>query len=186
MIRCVTILMLALGLGACASTAPTVHYYSLGLPQAQTLPARAPEHELRLAPLSISGQIDSVSLVYELEGHELTFTERHRWAGTLDDQLEQLTISGLSSRLPGWALRDNGGKGNRLSIRLQQFAGRHDGMAVLAGRWRLEGEDGRVLLERPFSQVRPLPADGYNALVGELAKGWNQLLDEIAAEVIRD
>ncbi|MBZ6074177.1 PqiC family protein [Aeromonas schubertii] len=184
MTRRMTILLLALGLGACSANVPTVHYYSLGLPQGKAL-STAPRHELRLAPLSISEQVDSVSLVYELEGHELTFTERHRWAGTLDDQLEQLTLSGLSSRLPGWALRESGGSGNRLAIRLQQFAGRHDGMAVLSGRWSLEAADGRVLLDRPFSQVRPLPADGYNALVGELAKGWNQLLDEIASEVVR-
>ena len=35
----------------------------------------------------------------------------------------------------------------------------------------------------PFQQVRVLPEDGYGSLVSELGQGWQQLLDQIAAEV---
>ncbi|EQB2600218.1 PqiC family protein [Aeromonas salmonicida] len=175
-----------LGLLAGCSSAPTaLHYYSL---DAEALPAAAvtaqPQHQLVLRPVVLSGQLDRVSLVYQLEGNELHFAEYHRWAGFLDAQLNQLTLSGLSSRLPGWVVRQDGArKGPVLSISVERFQGRHDGRAVLSGRWRLLTEEGTVLRDVPFQQVRVLPADGYGSLVSELGQGWQQLLDQIAAEV---
>lgn len=185
MIRRPLILLLALGLMACGSTPPAIHYYSLTQGAGTTASGGVPQHELRFAPLVLSDQIDSINLVYELQGQELQFAERHRWAGTLDNQLEQLTQEGLSARLPGWVVREEGGEGNRLAIRIQQFGGRFDGKAVVSGRWRLTAPDGKVLLERPFREERTLPADGYNALVGELSLGWGKVLDGIAHEVAR-
>ena len=43
--------------------------------------------------------------------------------------------------------------------------------------------EGTVLRDVPFQQVRVLPEDGYGSLVSELGQGWQQLLDQIAAEV---
>ena len=175
-----------LGLLAGCSSAPTaLHYYSL---DAEALPAAAvtaqPQHQLVLRPVALSGQLDRVSLVYQLEGNELHFAEYPRWAGFLDAQLNQLTLSGLSSRLPGWVVRQDGArKGPVLSISVERFQGRHDGRAVLSGRWRLLTEEGTVLRDVPFQQARVLPADGYGSLVSELGQGWQQLLDQIAAEV---
>ncbi|MFQ2189990.1 PqiC family protein [Aeromonas jandaei] len=172
-------------LAGCSGTQPALHYYSLAADSQQ--PAAAPvtpQHQLVLRPIALAGQLDRISLVYQLEGQELHFTEYHRWAGSLDDQLNQLTLNGLSSRLPGWVVRQDGGrKGPVLTILVERFQGRHDGRAVLSGRWRLLAEDGSVLREAPFNQVRVLPADGYNALVSELGLGWQQLLDQIADEV---
>ena len=69
-----------------------------------------PQHQLVLRPVALSGQLDRMSLVYQLEGNELHFAEYHRWAGSLDAQLNQLTLSGLSSRLPGWVVRQDGAR----------------------------------------------------------------------------
>ncbi|MGL5225212.1 MAG: PqiC family protein [Aeromonas sp.] len=172
-------------LAGCSSSQPTLHYYTLN---AQTPPPAAPpvqpQHQLVLTPVTLASQLDRVSLVYQLDGQELYFTEYNRWAGALDDQLNQLTINGLSARLPGWVVRqDNARKGPVLTILVERFQGSHDGRAVLSGRWRLLSEDGTVLRDVPFSQERVLPADGYNALVGELGAGWQQLLEQIASSV---
>ncbi|MGY4026725.1 PqiC family protein [Aeromonas rivuli] len=173
------------GLLAGCSSAPALHYYSLdadGTPQAA--PVSRPQHQLVLRPVQLSDQLDNVSLVYQLEGKELLFTEYQRWAGSLDGQLNQLTQNGLSARLPGWVVRQDGARqGPVLNISVQRFQGRFDGRAVLSGRWRLLAEDGRVLQDNPFHMERVLPADGYGALVGELGMGWQQLLDQIAAEL---
>lgn len=175
-----------LGLLAGCSAAPTsLHYYSLDT-GSQPVPAAVaqPQHQLVLRPVILSGQLDRMSLVYQLEGNELHFAEYHRWAGSLDAQLDQLTLAGLSSRLPGWVVRQDGArKGPVLSISVERFQGRHDGRALLSGRWRLLTEEGVVLRDVPFQQVRVLPADGYGTLVDELGQGWQQLLDQIAAEV---
>ncbi|MGL4468677.1 MAG: PqiC family protein [Aeromonas hydrophila] len=175
-----------LGLLAGCSSAPTqLHYYSLDAEAQQPATVVAqPQHQLVLKPVSLSGQLDRMSLVYQLEGKELHFAEYHRWAGSLDAQLDQLTLNGLSSRLPGWVVRQDGArKGPVLTIAVERFQGRHDGRAVLSGRWRLLTEEGTVLRDVPFQQVRVLPADGYGTLVSELGAGWQQLLDQIAAEV---
>lgn len=180
------ILTLALlGLLAGCSSQPSLHYYSLDADNQQPVTAPAqPQHQLVLRPVALASQLDRISLVYQLEGQELHFTEYHRWAGALDDQLNQLTLNGLSTRLPGWVVRQDGArKGPVLTILVERFQGRHDGSAVLSGRWRLLAEDGTVLRDTPFRQERVLPADGYNALVNELGQGWQQLLDQIAAEV---
>lgn len=182
--RRVLVPLIALALGACSATTPAIHFYSLSQGSSSHVNnSVVPQRELQLAPLTLSDQIDSVNLVYELPGHELQLAEQNRWAGTLDNQLEQLTLEGLSARLPGWVIREEGGKGPRLSLRVQQFAGRYDGKALVTVRWRLIGEDGKVLLDKLFQSERPLPTDGYNALVGELASSWSALLDDVAKGV---
>ncbi|MNP54904.1 hypothetical protein D3C76_1495030 [compost metagenome] len=79
--------------------------------------------------------------------------------------------------------QDGARKGPVLTISVERFQGRHDGRALLSGRWRLLTEEGVVLRDVPFQQERVLPADGYGALVDELGQGWQQLLDQIAADV---
>jgi len=162
-----------LGLLAGCSSAPTaLHYYSLDAEAQQpTIMTAQPLHQLVLKPVSLSGQLDRMSLVYQLEGKELHFAEYHRWAGSLDAQLDQLTLNGLSSRLPGWVVRQDGArKGPVLTISVERFQGRHDGRAVLSGRWRLLTEEGTVQRDVPFQQVRVLPEDGYGS--SSASWGW--------------
>ncbi|EKP0309114.1 membrane integrity-associated transporter subunit PqiC [Aeromonas veronii] len=172
-------------LAGCSSGQTSMHYYSLnGDSQPPQATLAQPQHQLVLRPVALASHLDRISLVYQLEGQELHFTEYHRWAGPLDDQLNQMTFNGLSSRLPGWVVwQDGARKGPVLAILVERFQGRHDGRAVLSGRWRLLAEDGTVLRDTPFHQERVLPADGYNAMVNELGQGWQQLLDQIANEV---
>lgn len=172
-------------LAGCGSVPASLHYYSLDA-GSQPAPSQAsqPQHQLVLRPITLAGQLDRVSLVYQLVGNELHFAEYHRWAGSLDAQLNQLTLAGLSSRLPGWVVRQDGArKGPVLTISVERFQGREDGRALLSGRWRLLTEEGVVLRDVPFQQERVLPADGYGTLVDELGQGWQQLLDQIAADV---
>ena len=59
-----------LGLLTGCSTAPTaLHYYSLDaeIPQSNSVTAQ-PRHQLVLRPVALSGQLDRMSLVYQLEG----------------------------------------------------------------------------------------------------------------------
>ncbi|MBV7598524.1 ABC-type transport auxiliary lipoprotein family protein [Aeromonas encheleia] len=172
-------------LAGCGSAPTSLHYYSLDTDnQPAPTVAAQPQHQLVLRPVALSGQLDKASLVYQLAGNELHFAEYHRWAGSLDGQLNQLTLNGLSSRLPGWVIRQDGArKGPVLTISVERFQGRHDGRAVLSGRWRLLTEEGTVLRDMPFQQVRVLPDDGYGPLVDELGQGWQQLLDQIAADL---
>ncbi|MGL5949186.1 MAG: PqiC family protein [Aeromonas sp.] len=172
-------------LTGCASPAPTLHHYALDAkaPLAASA-ASTPSRSLTLRPIVLSSQLDRISLVYQLEGQELHFAEFHRWAGALDDQLNQLTQNGLSRRLPGWAVQgSNQAQAPQLSIHVERFQGRHDGRALLSGRWQLTNAQGQLLKTATFASERALPDDGYNVLVAELGQGWQVLLDEIAQEI---
>ena len=108
--RMLTLALLGL-LAGCGSAPTTLHYYSLDADTAPSSVTTAqPQHQLVLRPVALSGQLDRMSLVYQLEGKELHFAEYHRWAGSLDAQLNQLTLNGLSSRLPGWVVRQDGAR----------------------------------------------------------------------------
>ena len=117
-------------------------------------PSAQLQHQLVLRPSPCPGQLDRMSLVYQLEGKELHFAEYHRWAGFPMPSLNQLTLNGLSSRLPGlagWCVRTGPARACAEPSR-RAFPGRHDGRALLAsGRWRLLTE-GRV--ERCFPSSR--------------------------------
>ena len=112
------ILTLALlGLLAGCSSQPSLHYYSLDADSQQPVTAPTqPQHQLVLRPVVLASQLDRISLVYQLEGQELHFTEYHRWAGSLDDQLNQVTMNGLSARLPGWVVRQDGARHVALAL----------------------------------------------------------------------
>ena len=108
--RMLTLALLGL-LAGCGSAPTTLHYYSLDADTAPSSVTTAqPQHQLVLRPVALSGQLDRMSLVYQLEGKELHFAEYHRWAGSLGAQLNQLTLNGLSSRLPGWVVRQVGAR----------------------------------------------------------------------------
>ena len=124
-----------LGLLAGCSSAPTqLHYYSLDAEAQQARgggSAAAPAGAQAGVPFRPAGS-DEPGL--SAGGQELHFAEYHRWAGSLDAQLDQLTLNGLSSRLPGWVVRQDGArKGPVLTISVERFQGRHDGRAVLSG-----------------------------------------------------
>ncbi|MFW6345979.1 MAG: PqiC family protein, partial [Halomonas sp.] len=72
----------------------------------------------------------------------------------------------------------------RLTLEVDRFQGRHDGLAVIGGRWRLEAADGTLLAMDGLRAEVALAADGYPALVRALGQGWDAVADDLA-EAIR-
>ena len=71
-------------LTGCSAAPTTLHYYSLDaeIPQSNSVTAQ-PRHQLVLRPVALSGQLDRMSLVYQLEGANCTLPSiiagRARW-----------------------------------------------------------------------------------------------------------
>lgn len=173
-----------LWLAACASE-PTPAYYALTLPD-EAPPARVASQGRRLLVqrVELPDYLMGPGIAFQQDDVQLVTASQARWAETLDRQLTLSLLEQLSRRLPDVELVEGAGSGEapQLWLSLSAFQGRHDGRALLAGRWRLvQGE--RTLASGRFQRSEPLQDDGYPALVRALRQGWLAEVDQLAGEL---
>ncbi|GAB2798182.1 hypothetical protein GCM10027040_26020 [Halomonas shantousis] len=143
---------------------------------------------LVLEPIRIADYLDSDGIVMQLSDIEIHQASNHLWAENLSRQLERSLRHHLSLALPNVrVLRDSRGAdaGEALSVRLdvEEFQGRHDGMAVVSGQWQLRDAEGQLRSVQRFHVERPLDADGYPALVRTLGRAWQTVVEQLAADI---
>lgn len=125
----------------------------------------------------------------QLSDIEVYPARQHLWAQELPGQLQQLLQQRLAAALPAAQVVSRGQPllaglpAREVRLRLDRFQGRYDGVALAQGQWQLLDGQGRLLAQADFSVARPLPEDGYPALVRTLAAAWEQVADELAAEL---
>ncbi len=177
-------------LSGCAGT-PTVpeHRYLIGLTDRPTAPATGSEDRLWIAPPRLASFLRSDGIVMQISDVAIHQGRNHLWAEDLATQLRRSLREELARKLPHAQVLDDsesavtGEPPHRLEVDVDGFHGRYDGVAVIVGQWRLRDGIGRLLAARQFSVERPLPADGYQALVESLAAAWRGVADEIAAVI---
>lgn len=182
--------MLTGSLAGCASSSPAPARYTL--PEAAEALADGAEAErlLLLRPPRLAHYLDVEGLVMQVDDITLVEARGHQWAEALGRQLERGLRVRLGQRLPDTrVLLDEAGvrEPGALSLRLEldRFQGRHDGLAVIAGRWQLRDTEGRLLAMAPFQIETELDDDGYPALVRALGRGWDRTADELAEAIRR-
>lgn len=182
-------LLLLLGLAAC-SAAPGGGQPGYLLP-AGTAAATHPEAgaAIAVAPVRVADFLDGEGIVMQLSDIEVYPARQHLWAQELPGQLQQLLQQRLAAALPAAQVVSRGQPllsglpAREVRLRLDRFQGRYDGVALAQGQWQLLDGQGRLLAQADFSVARPLPEDGYPALVRTLAAAWEQVADELAAEL---
>lgn len=140
---------------------------------------------LRLAPF-----LDVQGIAFQLDDVRLQEAGNHQWAEPLASQLERGLRDRLATRLPqDRVMLDRAVDGETpaliLRVEIDRFQGHHSGHAAVGGRWQLRDAQGEPLAHRSFDINTPLEADGYPALVRALAKGLDQLADEISEQANR-
>ncbi|HET7312920.1 PqiC family protein [Salinisphaera sp.] len=185
-------LVVAAGLGAslalasgCASTAgsPSLFVLNAG-PGAPDSAPRPGAPTLTIAPVSTASYLNDGGIVYQTGPHRVVIANDNRWASSLSSQLTDDLYTVLRRRLSGVnVVRTGGGPQGRyrLQTHVDQFLGRYDGKAHIAGRWTLVGPDGATLAGRAFNQAVPLKTDGYPALVKSLSRGWQTVGRSVAS-----
>ncbi|MCO6442250.1 MAG: membrane integrity-associated transporter subunit PqiC [Nitrococcus mobilis] len=177
-------------LSGCAG-APIVpeHRYLLGFTSQSAAPAVSSEHRLWIALPRLAPFLRSDGIVMQINDVAIHQGRDHLWAEDLAIQLRRSLREELARKLPRVQVLDDsesaatGEPPHRLEVDVDGFQGRYDGVAVVVGQWRLRDGTGRLLAARQFSVERPLPADGYQALVESLAAAWRGVADEIAPVV---
>ncbi|ERS83435.1 MULTISPECIES: PqiC family protein [unclassified Halomonas] len=186
-------LLMALPLAAltgCASSTPAPERYTLPAVEVTAAGGAEAAHELRLAPPRLAHYLDVEGIVMQVDDITLVEANGHQWAEALSAQLQRGLRDRLAARLPDTRVvleRPGQAEGDslRLALEIDRFQGRHDGLAVIGGRWRLEDADGTLLAMQGLAAEMALAADGYPALVRALGQGWDAVADELATAIRR-
>lgn len=180
------ILVSVVGLAGCAGGPTPASHYILPTQEEAEAVSRTPEHTLVVDPVRLASYLDSQSIVMQRDDILLQQASSHLWAEDLDRQLHRRLRQRLDERLSNTRVLTNRNAMDalRLSIEVDHFQGRYDGMAVAAGRWQLRDASGQLLALEPFNISMPLEADGYPALVRALGESWDEVADQIAERII--
>lgn len=175
-------LLLPLMLGACASSSPPASRYVLPGGALSSAPSE-PEGVVEVTTPRLPHYLDVEGIVMQTDDITLHEANGHQWAEALGRQLERGLRARLSAALPAWrVVRNAAGDDQAITLRLEvdQFQGRHDGLAIASGQWQLLDHQNNVLSMNTFQTDTPLAEDGYPALVRALGKSWDRVGEQIA------
>lgn len=181
------ILVSVIGLAGCAGApTPAAHYILPTQAADQEAVSRTPERTLIVGPIQLASYLESQGIVLQRDDILLQQASSHLWAEDLDRQLHRGLRQRLDERLPDTRVLGNRNDAEtlRLSVEVDRFQGRYDGMAVAAGRWQLYDASGELLALAPFSVSTALETDGYPALVRALGESWDRVADQIAERIM--
>lgn len=191
-VAAVTFLSLAaILLGGCASSSATAP--SLFVLDSGSLHATPGSHEagaptLMVMPVSTAAYLSKGGIVYQTQPHRVVIARDNRWASPLADQLTDDLRQTLDKELSGVNIvKANSRQDDAylLDTEVDQFLGRYDGKAHIAGQWSLTSPGGQQIANRKFNETVPLKTDGYPALVDSLAQGWHNVGRKLAETLQR-
>ncbi|WP_042860156.1 membrane integrity-associated transporter subunit PqiC [Dickeya sp. NCPPB 3274] len=173
-------LWLVLLLGACSS--PQKVYYQLPVAtQSTSLSVASTEgRQLWVAPVTLVDSLAGNGIVFQTSAVRYTIAANNLWASPLDQQLQQALVASLRNGLPGWHVAATGAasdSASSLQVNVTAFQGRFDGKAVIRGEWVLKGS--KHVVTQSFNIEVPQAEDGYDALIGALGKGWQQVAEQV-------
>lgn len=173
--------LLALAVGACASS-PTTSYYTL-LPPGGAPVAVDASYQIEVMPVDVPAQVDVAQMVVRTGSGEVVPVDTRRWIAPLPDELRtalswQLTHALGVRDVAGFA-KDGGTPTYRVSLRVQRFDSAPGAYARIDALWsvRALGNDAAAPVCSSSASVTVSP--GY----AELAQGHQQALAKIAGDI---
>ena len=145
----------------------------------------SPQRTLVIEGVQVANYLSSQGIVLQQSDVMLHQASSHLWAEDLSRQLGRGLRQRLAERLPDTRVIHGGNASDawHLRVEVDEFQGRHDGMAVAGGRWQLHDAEGDLLTVEPFSASVPLDSDGYPALVRALGRSWDQVAADMAERI---
>lgn len=167
-------------LAGCAA-APATHYYRLPDPEPARSSAQAAQTTVVVA-VKLADFLSGNGIAYQEGDVEFKLAQQNLWAERPEAGIARVLATHLQQDIPAtrWLTQGYGPQTGHLQVELQRFNGRHDGRAVLAGRWTLSDARQTLLAESPFLIEVPQQGDGYAALVRALGLGLDTLASQVA------
>ncbi|MCS3904110.1 putative lipoprotein YmbA [Methylohalomonas lacus] len=181
--------LLALLLAGCANKPVEVQHYTL---PAATKVTQETDAEPLFVEITVNtaDYLAAPGISYQTSEYRMESAYGHRWAGSLAEQLRRQLRDELLQQYPGYRFISGRGHGDDaagdtffLTVEIDEFHGRFDGVAVISGRWSLRDTQNNYLTGQNFFERIPQSEDGYEALVKSLAQGWRKTIGEINREI---
>lgn len=177
-------------LAGCAATTRSEHYYLLS-PLAETGAVKSQSGSgdiaVGIGPLQLPDYLDRPQLVTRTASSELHFSEFHRWAGSLRDDLGRVLAQDLATLLQGsrvelfpWPYPSQ--LDYLVELEFLRFEGSLGGEVELAVRWIVRQREGRQpAAAGTFRISEPVRGAGYPDLVAAQSRALAGLGRELAA-----
>ncbi len=187
------VMLAPLWLLGCSSTTPQIHWYRLVQADAQLTTAVKNQHQhqrmIMLSRLQLKPYLTQGSLVMQLSDSELQFSEQHRWATDLTEDIQQLLVKQLTQLGDQITVASNVQplKPNdttvALNIVIDQFLITQHHSVLLSGDFELISPQWRH--QQPFSIELSLKANGYPHAVEQLSNTLPILAQQIHQGLIK-
>jgi uncharacterized lipoprotein YmbA len=131
--------------------------------------------------------LDRPSIITQVGNNELTFSEFHRWAGPLDDNIRQVLIENLSRKLhAAHIVPDSRGLPDapdlHVKVSITDFSGTLGKAAHLQAVWTLSAAD-QSAAAGSFEKEIPLSSDRYTDYVSAQSILLGNLAEKIAEAI---
>jgi uncharacterized lipoprotein YmbA len=191
-IACVTMVVGVMTLTACGGRTPPAKFYTLQ-PVEQTSTGKTLPLDVTLAvgPVAIPAALDRAEIVTRDAGNEVNFSEYHRWAGPLEEDIASVMAQNIATQLETERVtpftRENifFQPTHRVVININRYDSQLAQEFLIDATWSIKDLKSRKLLLVRNSTIRePLASAEYEELVAAQSKVLAALSQEIAAALI--
>jgi uncharacterized lipoprotein YmbA len=181
--------LLGLVLGGCA-TSPPAQYYTLAPLQPPDVKAPSvPAFTVALGPVITPEMLQRPQIATRTSAHQVSFSDFHKWAGTLADETKRVLVVNLNILLAGehaavttddMAIDPD----YRVVVNINRFDGRPGGSIWLNAVWALKSQKGKTAMAVNQSVIEePVGGQEYPDLVSAQSRAIGRLSREIAAGI---
>jgi uncharacterized lipoprotein YmbA len=180
----------AVGLGGCASSAPSRFYVltavSMSEPQ-QPLAGDLREVAIGVGPVGLPRYLDRPQMATRAGPYELQFAEFHQWAEPLADNVTRVLSENLShllgtDRLALYPWPRSTPVAYQVIVQMTHFEGALGEQSRLRAQWHIIDAQAQQELMRQTSQFQPAVGGAdYPSLAAALSQGLGALSEDIAA-----
>ena len=177
------IILLSLLLMASCSSLPEKHYYQLSSDFAgnQTTQSANRKNVIYLESVNVAAYLNKSGIVYQTGEVEYRTANHNLWLTPLQDQIEQRVLQDLSLLLPDYIVTNKliAPRAFNVQLFIDAFHGYYQGEALIKGYWLIENEQ-HQFITKSFDYTQRQSEDGYQALVKELSKAWQEEIIDFA------
>ena len=179
---CIITLSLLVGCATTPDAGPNYYLLSSGQLSAQSLELKA--FKLALGPVDVPAHLDREGIASHDGQNQLNYSDNHRWAESLDDNLIKTLHANLAQLLPQQQLidfpyRQANRPDYQLSVDIEKFGYTNDGNVVLKARSVLLDANGRQVDSVSINLKRTQTQKNY----AEIVKIMSELLSEMAVQL---
>lgn len=191
-IACVTMVVGVMMLTACGGRTPPAKFYTLQpVEQSSTGKTLPLDVTLAVGPVAIPAALDRAEIVTRDAGNEVNFSEYHRWAGPLEEDIASVMAQNIATQLETERVtpftRENifFQPTHRVVININRYDSQLAQEFLIDATWSIKDLKSRKLLLVRNSTIRePLASAEYEELVAAQSKVLAALSQEIAAALI--